>query len=107
MRPGTLTIVGLGPGSPGLLTPDAAAALEAAEVVVGYRGYLEPMADRLAGKELIGRELGQEVERAEVALTLAESGRAVALVSSGRRGRLRHGGAWRWNWRRGGDRPSS
>jgi precorrin-3B C17-methyltransferase len=81
--PGRLLILGLGPGAPGLLAPDAAAALDAAEVVVGYRGYLEPIADRLAGKEVVGRELGEEVGRARIALELAESGRVVALVSSG------------------------
>src|SRR5262249_30269893 len=35
---GTLFVVGPGPGAPGLLTPDAAAALEEAEVV-GYRAW--------------------------------------------------------------------
>ena len=80
---GTLWIVGLGPGAPGLLTPDAAAALAAAEVVVGYRGYLERVVDRLEGKEVVGSDLGQEVERAAVALDLAEAGRSVALVSGG------------------------
>ncbi len=89
---GTLSIVGLGPGSPGLLTPDASAALDAAEIVVGYRGYLELIADRLANKEIVGRDLGQEVERAEAALQLAEQGRHVALVSSGDAGVYGMGG---------------
>ncbi|MBX6316316.1 MAG: precorrin-3B C(17)-methyltransferase, partial [Isosphaeraceae bacterium] len=94
-RAGVLYLVGLGPGAPGLLTPEAAAAIERAEVVVGYRGYLERIADRLAGKEVIGRALGQEVERAEAALALAESGRVVALVSSGDAGVYGMGGvAW-------------
>lgn len=90
--PGTLLIVGLGPGSPGLLAPDAARAIEAAEVVVGYRGYLDLIADRLEGKELVGRELGEEVERARLALELAGSGRVVALVSSGDAGVYGMGG---------------
>jgi precorrin-3B C17-methyltransferase len=80
---GTLYVVGLGPGAPELLTPAAAAALEAADTVVGYRGYLEQIAGRLAGKAVIGRELGQEVERARAALRCAGEGHAVALVSSG------------------------
>ncbi|MBV8316185.1 MAG: precorrin-3B C(17)-methyltransferase, partial [Planctomycetaceae bacterium] len=93
--PGTLFVVGLGPGSPGLLTPDAASALDAADVVVGYQGYLDLIAPRLAGKEVIGRELGQEVERAGAALELAEQGRTVALVSSGDAGVYGMGGvAW-------------
>jgi precorrin-3B C17-methyltransferase len=80
---GTLFLVGLGPGPAALITPEAAAALEAAEVVVGYRGYLDLIAERLGGKRVVGRELGQEVERATEALELAEAGRTVALVSSG------------------------
>lgn len=80
---GVLYVVGLGPGAPGLLTPDAADALDAADVVVGYHGYLDLIADRLGAKERIGFALGKEVERARVALEIAESGRSVALVSSG------------------------
>ncbi len=88
-------VVGLGPGSPGLLTPDAAAALEAAEIVVGYHGYLDLIAERIDGKTIVGRELGQEVERARTALQLAEQGQTVALVSSGDAGVYGMGGvAW-------------
>ncbi len=80
---GKLYVVGLGPGAPGLLTPDASAAIAASGVVVGYRYYLDLIADRLAGKEVVGRELGEEVERARLALELAGGGRIVALISSG------------------------
>jgi precorrin-3B C17-methyltransferase len=101
-RRGTLFVVGLGPGSAGLITPDASAALEAADTVVGYRGYLDLIEDRLDGKEIVGRELGQEVERAQVALELAESGRTVALVSSGDAGIYGMGGVvWELATRRG------
>src|SRR4051794_38797574 len=94
-RRGILYVVGLGPGSPGLLTPDASAALDAADTVVGYRGYLDPLGPRLAGKAIIGRELGEEVERGRIALRLAEEGHTVALVSSGDAGIYGMGGvAW-------------
>jgi precorrin-3B C17-methyltransferase len=91
-RRGIVYVVGLGPGSPGLLTPDASAALAAADTVVGYRGYLEPIAPMLAGKMIIGRELGEEVERARIALGMAEEGQIVALVSSGDAGIYGMGG---------------
>ena len=94
-RAGTLFLVGLGPGSPGLLPPDAVAAIEAADTVVGYRGYLDLLADRLTGKSVISRDLGQEIERADVALRLAEEGHVVALISSGDIGVYGMGGvAW-------------
>ena len=89
---GRLSVVGLGPGSAGLLTPDASRAIEAADAVVGYRYYLDLIADRLEGKEVVGRELGEEVERARLALELAESGRTVALISSGDAGIYGMGG---------------
>jgi precorrin-3B C17-methyltransferase len=92
---GTLHVVGLGPGAPELLTPAAAAALDAADIVVGYRGYLDLIADRLAGKSIIASELGQEVERAQAALRRATEGHTVALVSSGDAGIYGMGGvAW-------------
>ncbi|MDR3637201.1 MAG: precorrin-3B C(17)-methyltransferase [Isosphaeraceae bacterium] len=89
---GTLFIVGLGPGAPGLLAPDAAAAIDRADAVVGYQGYLDQIADRLEGKALFGRALGEEVERARLALGLAHEGRQVALVSSGDAGIYGMGG---------------
>ncbi len=90
--PGTLFVVGLGPGAPGLLAPDAAEAIGRAEVVVGYQGYLDQIEDRLAGKTLLGRPLGEEVERAQLALESAGRGHTVALVSSGDAGVYGMGG---------------
>ena len=101
---GVLYVVGIGPGSPGLLTPDAASAIASADTVVGYHGYLEMIASRLEGKNVIGRDLGLEVERARLALELAESGRTVALVSSGDAGIYGMGGVV---WELAIDRASS
>ncbi|GBD14317.1 Cobalt-factor III methyltransferase [bacterium HR25] len=80
---GALWVVGLGPGDESLLAPAARRSLEEAEVVVGYRGYLALVAHLLQGKEVEAYPLGAEMERAQRALTLAASGRRVALVSSG------------------------
>ncbi len=80
---GRLILVGLGPGDSALLAPGAAAALERADVVVGFRGYMEQITDLTEGKELVSLELGQELERASRAVELAAHGRTVAVVSSG------------------------
>lgn len=82
-REGILYLVGLGPGSPDLLAPGAAAALENAEVVVGFRGYMEQIASLTEGKRIVSMELGQELERAARAVDLAYDGSTVAVVSSG------------------------
>jgi len=80
---GQLYLVGLGPGHHDLITPGALAALQRCEVVVGYQGYIQQVAELLPGKELVAMELGQELERAARAVDLAYAGRAVAVVSSG------------------------
>ena len=49
---GKLFLVGLGPGDQQLQTPGALAVLENCDVVVGYRGYVDQIANLTAGKEL-------------------------------------------------------
>ncbi len=53
-----------GPARRGCSLPMPPRRLAASEAVVGYRGYLDLIEDRLAGKTIVGRELGEEVERA-------------------------------------------
>ena len=80
---GTLAVVGLGPGAPDQLTPAARAAIAGADVVVGYRAYLELVAPLVAGKELVAGRMTGELERAREAIAKARAGARVALVSSG------------------------
>ena len=78
----SLVVVGLGPGGAGSLTPDAAAALAAAEDLVGYAPYLDRV-PACHGQVRHGSDNRAELERARLALTLAGQGRAVAVVSGG------------------------
>lgn len=80
--PGKLTVVGLGPGDPQWLTPAAAAALAAAEDLVGYHAYLD-RAPALPGQQRHGSGNRSEIERARLALDLAAQGRRVCVVSGG------------------------
>lgn len=81
---GHLTLVSLGPGDARQLTIAAAAALRAAEVVVGYQGYIDAIRDQLTpGQQVIASGMQTELERAQQALEQAAAGRRVALVSSG------------------------
>jgi precorrin-3B C17-methyltransferase len=80
---GTLHIVGLGPGGAEHRTPAAAAAVRAAEVVVGYGPYVDQCADLLDGQEVVRGRMGEEAARADEALARAAAGARVALVSSG------------------------
>ncbi len=82
-REGKIFLVGLGPGDQALLTRQAEAALKQAEVVVGYRRYVELVRPLLQDKDIrIGR-MREEVERARWAVEEALSGRKVALISGG------------------------
>jgi precorrin-3B C17-methyltransferase len=80
---GRLAIIGLGPGSSALLTPAASAELAGAELLVGYRPYLEQVPAGLSSAARDPYELGEERLRALRAAQAACEGRRVALVSSG------------------------
>ena len=81
---GSVTLVGLGPGSPDHRTPAAARAVRNSDVVIGYSAYTDMAHDLITGhQQVITSELGAEIDRARVALNLAASGRRVALVCSG------------------------
>ena len=80
---GIIYLVGLGPGGPGQLSPQAVDAIDRCDTVVGFRGYIDQAGDLLNGKDVVSMELGQELERAAKAFDLAQAGHAVAVVSSG------------------------
>lgn len=79
---GRLTVIGLGPGSPRQLTPEAHAAIEASSDLFGYGPYLDRIA-LLPGQTAHPSDNREELARAAAALELAASGRQVAVVSGG------------------------
>jgi precorrin-3B C17-methyltransferase len=80
---GRLAIVGVGPGSPDLITPAATAALTEADDLVGYGPYLDRVPTSSAGQRRHPSDNREEIARARFALDLAASGRKVAVVSGG------------------------
>ena len=79
---GSLVIVGTGPGRPELMTPAAQLVLAGATDLVGYGPYLDRVPLRRGQCRHVSDNRA-ELERARHALTLAVSGRAVAVVSGG------------------------
>jgi precorrin-3B C17-methyltransferase len=77
-----LYVVGLGPGSAMMRTPEAEAALEAAQDLVGYGPYLARVAER-PGQCRHASDNREELDRARLALDLAAQGRTVAVCSGG------------------------
>lgn len=80
---GRLAIVGLGPGSPDLLTPAAARTLDEASDLIGYGPYLDRIANIRPDQTVHASDNRVELDRARHALVLAASGRRVAVVSGG------------------------
>ena len=76
-------IVGIGPGREEMMTGEAIAALEQADVIVGYTVYVKLLGERFAGKKLLTTPMRQETERCELCFREAEAGKRVALICSG------------------------
>jgi precorrin-3B C17-methyltransferase len=79
---GRLTVVGLGPGDPRYLTPEADEALVAADALYGYGPYLDRVPAR-AGQSRHASDNREERARAAAALRHAVQGANVAVVSGG------------------------
>lgn len=79
---GRLTVVGLGPGDARWLTPEAGAALAAAEAIYGYGAYLERVPVR-PGQTRHPSDNREEQARAADALAHAVDGASVVIVSGG------------------------
>lgn len=79
---GSLSIIGLGPGNPNLLTPQATEALTTAHHVLGYTTYLARL-PRLPHQTHHSTDNREELHRARHALDLALEGHQVAIVSGG------------------------
>lgn len=65
------------------MAQEALDAILSSEVILGYKTYLELVADLLEGKEVVSSGMRKEVVRCSEAIDFALAGRRTALVSSG------------------------
>ena len=79
---GKLAVIGLGPGDPRYLTPEAGEALAAAQALYGYGPYLDRVPVR-SGQSRHASDNREESARAAAALRHAAQGARVAIVSGG------------------------
>ena len=79
---GWISVVGLGPGAQDWITPEAQQALAEATDLIGYHTYLNRVPVRV-GQRRFGSDNKVEADRARHALSLAEAGGRVCVVSSG------------------------
>ncbi len=79
----TLYLIGTGPGDLRYLPPLAQKAISASTDLVAYGLYIDLLGELAEGKTRHDLPLGEEIERARLALNLAAEGKATALISSG------------------------
>lgn len=77
-----ISVVGIGPSRENV-SVRAVDAIKNADVIIAYKGYIKPIEDLIEGKEIITKGMGDEIERAEIAIAKSKEGKKVALVSSG------------------------
>lgn len=89
---GKLLIIGFGPGSTDHFTFRAKQAIAESDCILGYKTYVDLIADLITDQEVISAGMTEEVSRAQEAVRLAEQGRKVAVISSGDAGVYGMGG---------------
>ena len=83
-KSGKLYLIGTGPGSLEQITPAAKTAITEADVVIGYRLYVELIKPLLRSDQIVeALPITQERQRGERAIALANWGLTVAVISSG------------------------
>ena len=76
-------VVGLGPGKEIYMTHEASAALDASDVIIGYKVYIDLISEKYAEKQLFSTGMKEEVKRCELCVEKALEGNTVSLVCSG------------------------
>lgn len=76
-------VIGIGPGCRDLMTQQAIAAMEDAEVIVGYKTYIKLVEEFIKDKEVVQNGMRKEVDRCQEAIDIAKTGKKVAVISSG------------------------
>jgi precorrin-3B C17-methyltransferase len=78
-----LYLVGIGPGSMELITPQAIKSMENSDIIMGYEKYTELIENVFENKSIESGPVTAEVERARKAIEYVLSGKTVAIISSG------------------------
>ena len=82
-KKGIIYIVGMGPGHMSKMTYEAKAAIERADIVVGYTLYVELLKEQMPDKTYAQTPMKKEIERCRMCYEYACEGKTVALICSG------------------------
>ncbi len=80
---GKIFVIGIGPGNLDYLTERARAVIQLADVVVGYKVYVQLIEELIDQQRVLVSGMKQEMERVTEVVELARTGLNVAIVSSG------------------------
>jgi cobalt-precorrin 5A hydrolase/precorrin-3B C17-methyltransferase len=80
---GKVYVVGIGPGSLFYITPKAITAIREADVIIGYKTYINQIESLIKDKRVFAYGMTEEVKRAKTAIEYALKGMMVAVVSGG------------------------
>ena len=80
---GKVFVVGIGPGDARMMTKEAEDILGLCDTIVGYKTYIDLVRNRYPDKEIIENGMRSEVERCQICIREALSGKKVALICSG------------------------
>jgi cobalt-precorrin 5A hydrolase / precorrin-3B C17-methyltransferase len=80
---GVVHVIGLGPGTPDMRSPEATSKLSLSNVWVGYELYIDLAMDVYSGQMIYKFPLGAEEQRVIHAINQAKQGKRVALICSG------------------------
>lgn len=78
-----LYIIGIGPGGKDRMTLEAVQKIKNSDVIVGYKPYIEYVAEFLTDQETFSTGMTGEIERCKKAIEFAEGGKNVAIISTG------------------------
>ncbi|MEK7805275.1 MAG: precorrin-3B C(17)-methyltransferase, partial [Planctomycetota bacterium] len=76
-------MVGIGPGARNEMSQRALDALKNSDTIVGYKLYIDLIADIVKDKQIIASTMRKEIERVELAIQEAQLGKIVSIISSG------------------------
>ena len=76
-------MVGIGPGARNEMSQRALDALKNSETIVGYKLYIDLIADIVKDKQVIASAMRKEIERVALAIQEAQLGKIVSIISSG------------------------
>ena len=71
-----MTVISLGPGDSKYLAPEARQSLDQADIIVGYKTYVDLVdPELLAGKEILSTGMTGEIKRCRMAIEKALEGK--------------------------------